>query len=60
MVGHLVVEIEPTEPAIGKVKLHFFAQPALRTDAVAIADNQHPDHELGIDRRPADLAIERH
>jgi hypothetical protein len=58
MVGHLVVEIETTEPAIGKVKLHFLAQPALRTDAVTVADNQHPDHELGIDRRSADLAVE--
>src|SRR5215831_18132083 len=58
MVRHLVVEIEATEPAIGKVKLHFLAQPALRTDAVAVADNQHPDHELGIDRRPANLAVE--
>src|SRR5215469_367091 len=56
-VGHLAVEIETTEPAIGKVKLHFLAQPTLRTDAVAIADNQHPDHELGVDRRPADLAV---
>src|SRR5262249_33267019 len=58
MVGHLVVKLEATKPAIGKVKLHFLAQPALRTDAVAVADNQHPDHELGVDRRPADLAVE--
>src|SRR5262249_47368786 len=58
MVRHFVVEIEATEPAIGKVKLHFLAQPALRTDAVAVADNQHPDHEFGVDRRPADLAVE--
>src|SRR5262249_12251711 len=59
MVGDLVVKIEPTEPAIGKVKLDLLAQPALRTDAVAVADNQHPNHELGVDRRPANLAVER-
>src|SRR5262245_14852004 len=58
MVRHFVLEIEATEPAIGKVKLHFLAQPALRTDAVAVADDQHPDHEFGVDRRPADLAVE--
>src|SRR5215468_4902132 len=58
MVGHSVVEIEATEPAIGKVKLDLLAQAALRSDAVAVADNQHPDHELGVDRRPADLAVE--
>src|SRR5262244_2462830 len=59
MVGHLVVKLEATKPAIGKVKLHLLAQPALRTDAVAVADNEHPDHEFGVDRRPADLAVER-
>src|SRR5215472_2073412 len=59
MVRHFVVEIEATEPAIGKVKLDFLAQPALRSDAVAVADNQHPDHKLGVDRRPADLTVER-
>ena len=58
MVGDLFIEIEPTEPAIGKVKLDLLAQPALRTDAVAVADDQHPDHKIGVDRRPADLAIE--
>jgi hypothetical protein len=25
---------------------------------VAIADNEHPDHQLGINRRPSDLAVE--
>ena len=41
------------------MKLHLLAQPALRTDAVAVADNEHPDHEFGVDRRPADLAVVR-
>ena len=58
VIGDLVIEIEAAEPAIGKVKLDLLAQPALKTDAVAVADDQHPDHELGVDRRPADLAIE--
>ena len=38
--------------------MHLLAQPALRADAEAVADDQHPDHQLGIDRRPPGLAVE--
>ena len=31
--------------------MHLFAQPALGTNAHAVADDQHPDHQLRIDRR---------
>src|ERR1700681_2484233 len=58
MIGDLVIEIEVTEPAIGKVEFDLLAQAALRTDAVAVADDQHPDYEFRVDRRPADLAVE--
>jgi len=59
VVGHLVVKIEPAEPAIGKVKLDLLAQLPLKADTVAVADNEHPDHHLGVDRRSAGLAVER-
>jgi hypothetical protein len=36
----------------------FVAEPALGADPEAVADDQHPDHELGIDRGPADLTVE--
>ena len=55
MVGHLVVEIEPAEPSIGQVQLDFLAQPPLEADAVAVAHDQHPDHQLGINRWSAFL-----
>ena len=58
VIGHLVVEIEATKPAVRKVKVDLLAQPPLGADAVAIADNQHPDHKLGIDRGPANVAVE--
>jgi len=32
-----------------KQSARFLAQPALGANAEAIADNQHPDHQLGID-----------
>jgi hypothetical protein len=28
-------------------------------DSEAVADDKHPDQQLGIDRRPADVAVER-
>src|SRR6476646_5285007 len=33
------------------------AQPALVTNGIAVTDQKHPDHQLGIDRGPADLAV---
>jgi len=39
--------------------MHFLAKPTLRSDATAIADEQHPDHQFRVDRRPPDLAVER-
>jgi hypothetical protein len=41
-----------------KVKLKLFAQSSLGADAVAIAYDQHPYHQLGINRRSTNLAIE--
>ena len=48
MVGDRIFEAETTEPTIGQVQMDFFTQPSLRPDAVAIADQQHPDHQLRI------------
>src|SRR5437764_14519209 len=59
MIGHLAVEPEPAKPAIRQVEVHLFAQPPLRADAEAIADEQHANQQLWIDRRPADLTVER-
>ena len=56
---HLVVEIELTELPVSKVQPDFLAQTAFVSDTVAVPDDQHPDHELWIDRRPADLAVKR-
>jgi hypothetical protein len=57
MIRNLVIEIEATEPAIGKVELDFFEQLPLRTNSIAVRDDEHPDHELGIDRRSTKLAV---
>ena len=58
VVGHCGLQAQPAEPAIGQVEMYLFTEPALRTDAEAVADDEHPDHQFGIDRRAADLAVE--
>src|SRR5207244_11698683 len=47
------------EPAAAEVQVNFLAQPPLRADAKTVADDQHPDHQLRIDRRPSHLAVKR-
>ena len=39
--------------------MNFLAQPPLRADAKAVPHDQHPDHQLRINRRPTYLAIKR-
>src|SRR5207344_1928957 len=41
-----------------QMQFDFLAQPPLKADAIAVAHDQHPDHKLWINRRPADLAVE--
>jgi len=59
MVRNLVVEIELAEPAVGEVQRHFLAQPALMTNAIAVADQEHADHQFRINRGPADVTVKR-
>src|SRR4051812_49363695 len=40
------------------MQFDFLAQSPLKADAIAVAHDQHPDHKLWINRRPADLAVE--
>jgi hypothetical protein len=57
MVWNLVVEIELAEPAVSKVQRHFLTQPALMSNAIAVADQEYPDHQLWIDRGSIDVAV---
>src|SRR5579864_2530030 len=59
MVRDPVFEREPAKPAIGQVHLNVATQCPLRADREHVADDQHPDHELRINRRPTKLRIER-
>jgi hypothetical protein len=38
--------------------MSLFAQSPLRADSIAVADDQHADHQLRINRRTSNRAIE--
>src|SRR5262245_19265225 len=50
VIRHLLVKIEPAKPSVREMQLDLLAQPSLKPNAVAVADEQHPEHELGIDQ----------
>jgi hypothetical protein len=58
MIGYVAIEPQPTEPSVCKIEVNFIAQAPLGTDAEAVANNHHPDHQFGIDRGPANGAVE--
>src|SRR6516225_8444585 len=57
MVGHVTLEPKAAEPAVCQIEVNLFAQTPLRTDAEAVADQQHSDHQLGGDRGAPDRAV---
>ena len=44
-------------PPVGQIDLHFAAEGAFRADGEDIAEDEHADHEHGIDRRPAERRV---
>src|SRR5208282_6465745 len=59
MIGYPAVEPESAEPAVCQIKVDLIAQPPLRANAKAVADEQHPDHQFGIGRWSPHRAVER-
>jgi len=59
MIGHRIGQIEPAKPPIRQMDMDLFAEPPLGPHAHAIAQQQHADHEFGIDRRAAARPVER-
>src|SRR6476469_495709 len=51
MIWDSILDPELAEPPIGEVHLHFTAEQPLRADREDIPHDQHPDHQLRIDRR---------
>jgi hypothetical protein len=51
VVRYLAVEPKPTEPTVSEVQVKLFAQPTFRANAAAVANQQRPDEQFGINRR---------
>ena len=59
MMRDLVAQIEFTEPTIGQMQRYVLAEPAFVPDPVTIANEQHVDHQLGIEGWTTNVAVER-
>jgi len=59
VIGDLVLDAEAAEPMVGEVQLNLAAECAFRADREHIAENEHPDHQLRIDRRPPCMGVVR-
>jgi hypothetical protein len=58
VIGYIIFKAQPAEPAIRQVQMGLFAQPPLRANAVAITDDQHANHQFGINRWMPNRVIE--
>ena len=59
MIGNRILKPEATEPPVSQIKLYLLTQPTVGADRIAVADQQHPDHQFGINRRAARMAVKR-
>lgn len=57
MVWHRVTLIEFVKRPVRQVDVDLFAQVALRTNALPVIQQQHPDHQLEVNRRPTMRAM---
>jgi len=57
MVWNRVSEIKLAKPPIGQIDMNLLTEPSLRANALALAQQQHPDHQLRVNRRTAMRAV---
>ncbi|MGY3582567.1 hypothetical protein ACVIGB_008368 [Bradyrhizobium sp. USDA 4341] len=46
VIWHRTVQAEPAKPAVSQIEMNLIAQTSLRSDTEAIADQEHPYHQL--------------
>jgi hypothetical protein len=49
MIGNHILEPEAAEPSVRKVEFDLLAQPPLQAEGIAVADQEHPNHQFQID-----------
>src|SRR5882672_888830 len=57
MVRYFVLQAKAAEPTIAQVDADLLAQASFRTDAVTVADDEHADHQLGVDGGTARMTV---
>ena len=57
MIGNSIFKTQSAEPAISQIELNLLAQAPFRTNAVAVADDQHSDHQFRGNGRTPCMAV---
>ncbi len=58
MVGHIAIEPEAAEPPIRQIEVNLLAQAPLGANAGAVTYDQHPNHQLRINRGSTNGTVE--
>ena len=56
-IRNLVFQPKAAEPTISQIQVNLFAEASFRANAETVPNDQHAHHQLGINRRPARVAI---
>jgi hypothetical protein len=57
VIRNRISQVEATKSAVSQIQMNLIAEPPLRPDAKTITDQQHPDHQLRINRRTPLVAV---
>jgi hypothetical protein len=57
VIGHSVFQAQAVEPTIRKDEMNLLAKAAFGANAETVAHDQHANHELRVDRRPASVVL---
>jgi len=53
----MALQAQFAEPPVRQIEVNLFDQPPLRANALKIANQQHPQHEFGINGGAARVAL---
>jgi len=57
VIGNLAIQTESAEPSVRQIEMNLLAEPPLGPDAHAVADDQHSDHQLRVNRGPSNPTV---
>jgi len=57
VIGNLAIQTESAEPSVRHIEVNLFAKPTFRANAHAVADDEHSDHQLRVNRGPSNPTV---